>query len=168
MTSTGSSRSIDNLAADGGFNAAGHLKSGVRPDVAPSGVGFGFLFSPEWPTPNFGELWVGPQHVEISRVAAKTMREQTPMQPLEVSGRIIRLQNEADPQDLLDETHEREIVIYRKSEEFGDMNLRLSLEPPEYLAAVEAHLRGRSAHASGRLERRGRFWWLVDATNFSA
>jgi hypothetical protein len=57
--------------------------------------------------------------------------------------------NEADPQDLLDETHEREIVIYWKNAEFGDINVRLSLGPPEYLAAVEAHLRVRSAPPDG-------------------
>ena len=131
-------------------------------------MGFGFAFSPEWPAPRFAELWVGPQHVEMSRVAARTMREQTPMQPLEISGRITRLQNEADPQDLLDQTHEREIVIYWKSDEFGDMNVRLSLGPADYLSAVEAHLRGRIAHAAGRLERRGRFWWLVEVTHFQA
>jgi hypothetical protein len=136
--------------------------------TAHTGMAFGFVFSPEWWAPEFGELWVGPQHVEMSRVAAKTMREQTLIQPTEITGRIIRLQNEADPQDLLDQTHEREIVIYWKSDDFGDMNVRLSLAPPEYLAAVEAHLHGRIAHAKGRLERRGRFLWLVDITDFRA
>jgi len=120
--------------------------------TAPSGMGFGFLLSPEWPAPQLGELWVGPQHVEMSQVAAKSMREQAPMQPLEIYGRIIRLQNEADPQDLLDQTHEREIVICWKSDEFGDTSVRLSLGPADHLAAVEAHLRGRTAHATGRLE----------------
>ncbi len=135
--------------------------------TAPGGMGFGFLLSPEWPAPPLGELWVGPQHVEMSQVAAKRMREQAPMQPLEIAGRIIRLQNEADPQDLQDETHEREIVVYWKSDEFGGMNVRLSLGPPDYLAAVEAHLRGHAARATGRLEKRGRYWWLADMTSFS-
>jgi hypothetical protein len=129
-------------------------------------MGFGFTFSPEWPAPQVAELWAGPQHVEMSRVAAKAMREQPTMQPLEISGRVIRLQNQADPQDLLDQTHEREIVVYWKSEDFGDMNVRVSLSPPEYLAAVEAHLRGRTVRAAGKLERRGRLCWLVDVTGF--
>jgi hypothetical protein len=90
------------------------------------------------------------------------------MQPMEISGRIVRLQNEANPQDLLDETHEREIVIYWKSDEFGDMNVHLALAPAEYLAAIEAHLRGRITQATGRLEKRGRFWWLVEVTAFAA
>jgi hypothetical protein len=136
-------------------------------ETAPSGLSFGFAFSPEWPAPEFGELWVGPQHVEMLRIAAKTMREQPTMQPLELFGRIVRLQNQADPQDLLDETHEREIVVYWKSEEYGDLNVRIGLAPSDYLAAVEAHLRGRSVRAAGRLERRGRLWWLVEVTHFS-
>lgn len=135
--------------------------------TAPSGMGFGFAFSPEWPTQPIAELWVGPQHVEMSRVAAKSMRERPTMQPVDVSGRIVRLQNQADPQDLLDQTHEREIILYWKGEEFGEMNVRMSLAPPEYLAAAEAHLQGHEVRAHGRLERRGRVWWLVEVTNFS-
>jgi hypothetical protein len=70
--------------------------------TAPTGMGFAFAFSPEWPAPEVGELWVSPQHIEMSRVAARTMREQPTSTPLEVSGCIIRLQNEADPTDLFD------------------------------------------------------------------
>jgi len=136
--------------------------------TSPSGLAFAFALSPEWPAPELAEMRVGPQHVEISRLAAKTMRERAPMQPMEISGRIVRLQNEANPQDLLDETHEREIVIYWKSDEFGDMNVHLALAPAEYLAAIEAHLRGRITQATGRLEKRGRFWWLVEVTAFAA
>jgi hypothetical protein len=136
--------------------------------TSPSGLAFGFALSPEWPAPRLAELKVGAQHVEMSRVAAKTMRERTPLQPMEISGRITRLQNEADPQDLLDETHEREIVIYWKSDEFGGLNVHIALAPAEYLAAAEAHMRGRGAQATGRLEKRGRFWWLVEVTAFSA
>lgn len=137
-------------------------------DTAPGGIGFGFLFSPEWPAPKLDELWVGPQHVEMSLLAAKTMREQTPLQPMEIFGRITRLQNEANPQDLLDQTHEREIVISWKSREFGIMNVRIALGPAQYLSAVEAHLQGRMAQATGRLEKQGRFWRLVDVTAFAA
>lgn len=136
--------------------------------TAPSGMGFGFLLSPEWPAPPIGELWVGPSHVEMSQLAAKRMREQAPIQPLEIFGRITRLQNEADPQDLLDQTHDREIVINWKSDEFGGMNVRLVLGPADYLTAVQAHLRGHIARATGRLEKRGRFWWLAEMTAFSA
>lgn len=134
--------------------------------TAPTGMAFGFAFSPEWPTPEIGELRVAPQHVEMSRVAAKVMRERPISESVEVSGRIIRLENEADPTDLLDETHEREIVVYWKSEDFGDVNVRIHLSPNDYLAAVDAHMRGRSIRVKGRLEKQGRRWVLSDPTDF--
>ena len=83
-------------------------------------------------------------------------------------GRIVRLQNEADPTDLLDETHEREIVVHWKSEEYGDMHVKLLLAPNDYLIAVDAHMRGRSIQVKGTLEKRGRRWVLLGPTDFSA
>lgn len=136
--------------------------------TAPTGLAFAFAFSPEWPAPEVGEIRVGPQHVEMSRVAAKRMREQPTSTPLEVSGRVVRLQNEADPTDLLDETHEREIVVHWKSEDYGDMHVKLFLAPNEYLIAADAHMRGRSIRIKGRLEKRGRRWVLLDPTDLSA
>ena len=136
--------------------------------TAPTGMGFAFAFSPEWPAPEVGELWVSPQHIEMSRIAARTMREQPTSMPLEVSGRIIRLQNEADPTDLFDETHDREIVVHWNSDEFGELNVKMFLAPNDYLAAVEAHLHGRQIRVKGKLERRGRSWVLVDPTDFSS
>ena len=71
----------------------------------------------------------------MSRVAAKRMREQPTSILLEISGRVVRLQNEADPTDLLDETHEREIVVSWKSEDYGDLHVKIFLAPNDYLVA---------------------------------
>jgi hypothetical protein len=136
--------------------------------TAPSGMGFAFAFSPEWPARKLDELWVGPQHMEMSRAAAKAMWEEPISRLLEVSGRIIRLQNEADPTDLLDETHDREVLVHWNSEEFGEMNVKMFLAPNDYLAAVQAHLRGRQIRVKGKLERQGRRWVLVDPSNFTS
>src|ERR1035441_7396286 len=61
----------------------------------------------------------------VCRAVAPSARRTPISTPLEVSGRVVRLQNEADPTDLLDETHEREIVVHWKSEEYGDMHVKL-------------------------------------------
>jgi hypothetical protein len=135
--------------------------------TSPAGMAFGFAFSPEWPTALISELRVGPLHVEMSRLAAKRMREQPISTLLEISGRVTRLQNEADPTDLLDDTHEREIIVHWKSEEYGGMNIKMFLAPDEYLVAVDAHMKGQSISVKGKLEKRGRRWVLIEPTSFS-
>ncbi len=135
-------------------------------ETAPVGMAFGFAFSPEWPAVPVGELMVGPQHIEMARVVARTMRERPISVIEEIFGRVIRLQNEADPTDLLDETNEREVVVHWESEDYGDLNVKVSLTPNEYLMAADAHRHGQPVHVRGRLERQGRRWVLLEPTDF--
>ncbi len=133
--------------------------------TSPSGLGFSFTFSPEWPTEPFREAFIGPRHIQVARIAAKAMREQLPPRPETVNGRVIRLQNEADPTDLSDVTLAREVVIHWESED-GDLNVKVALSPSDYLAAAEAHPRGQSVEVKGALERRGWRWIIVSPTDF--
>lgn len=137
--------------------------------TARSGMTFTFAFSPEWVVADdfkaSRDYFVGPAHIEISREAAKLMRDQPFSRPEQVFGRIIRLQNEADPTDLFNQTVEREIVIQWSSEDLGDVQVKVPLTPTDYLLAVEAHRNGRPVKISGILERQGRRWVLRQATN---
>ncbi|MGA3211378.1 MAG: hypothetical protein ABSD20_08720, partial [Terriglobales bacterium] len=76
-------------------------------------------------------------------------------------GRIVRLQNEANPKDVLDHTGEREIVIQWSSKDLGDVQVKVPLTPTDYLSAVEAHREGRPVKISGTLQRHGRSWVLA-------
>lgn len=133
--------------------------------TSPSGLSFSFTLSPEWPAEPFREAFIGPRHIEVARIAAKMMREQLPPRPETVNGRVIRLQNEADPTDLTDVTLAREVVIHWESED-GSINVKVGLNPSNYLAAAEAHTRGQSIEVKGALERRGWRWVLLNPTDF--
>jgi hypothetical protein len=128
-------------------------------ETSPSGLGFAFTFSPEWPAESFLEAFIGRQHIEITRSAAKSMREKVIVRPETIFGRITRLQNEADPTDMFDVTHDREVVVHWQSKD-GDLNVRVSLGATEYLLAAQAHLSGRPIQVSGNLKREGRRWVL--------
>jgi hypothetical protein len=140
-------------------------------ETAHTGMTFAFSFSPEWPpAPDLlrkREFQVGPRHVEITRAAAKSLRAQPVTREEEVFGRVVRLQSQADPSDLLTPTGEREVVIQWSHEELGDIQVRVRLTPHDYLAAIEAHRDGRPVRLRGTLERKGRLWILSNATDFS-
>jgi hypothetical protein len=133
-------------------------------DTAYSGMSFGFTFSPEWAVPEglakVAEFFVGPRHVEMARAAAVVLRGEALEIPTDVSGLVVRLQNEADPSDLSVIMGQGEISVLYSSENYGDIHVRITLPPAEYLKAVEAHRLGRPVRVSGILAHRGRYWYL--------
>ena len=154
-----------------GFNAnACEQFATLVTDTSPGSLLFGFSFSPEWQAPadltQAGEFTVGPRHVEVTRAAAQVLRQQVLPRSENVTGRVIRLESNADPSNLLNPKGEREIIVQWSHAEMGDIAVRMSLAPPEYLLAVEAHKAGRTVSVSGTLERRGRAWILTGSTDF--
>ncbi len=145
-----------------GANGCDRFASLVR-STAYSGMSFGFLFSPEWKLPEklrVGlQFVVGPKHVEMARAAADALRGESLETRADVSGQVVRLQNEADPSDLSAIMGEGEISILYSSD-YGDIHVRVTLSPPDYLKAVEAHRLGRAVLVSGTLAHRGRYWYL--------
>jgi len=131
---------------------------------------FDFSFSPEWkgeksmPLP--GQNFVlARQHFEVIRAAARELRAQLPSRPETIFGRVTRLATDANPSDLTDLIGEREVAIFWSSETEGDITVKASLTPADYLRAVRAHADGRPVEVSGILERRPRGWMLLDPTN---
>jgi hypothetical protein len=53
------------------------------------------------------------------------------------------------------------------SEDYGEIHLRVSLAPAEYLKAVEAHSLGRPVRLSGTLVHRGRYWYLLNPSGLT-
>lgn len=139
--------------------------------TSPSGIVFDFSFSPEWKGAEAihagpEHFMVGPRQVEAVREAAKVLRSRVSSWEETVFGRVIRLASQADPSDLMDMMGDREVAILWSSEATGDIAVRVSLNPAEYLKAVEAHAAGRAVEVSGTLERRGRRWVLLNPINF--
>ncbi len=139
--------------------------------TAYSGMSFAFSFSPEWSTPDrlaqTAEFFVGPKHVDVARAAAQVLRGELLEIPKDVYGLVVRLQNEADPSDLTPPTGEGEISVLYASEDYGEIHLRITLSPPEYLKAVEAHRLGRPIRLSGTLVHKGRYWYLLNPSSLT-
>lgn len=139
--------------------------------TAYSGMSFGFSFSPEWSLPEklqgSAEFFVGPKHIEVARAAAQALRGELPELPVEIYGAVVRLQNEEDPSDLSAATSEGEISVLYASEDYGDIHVRISLPPAEYLKAVEAHRLGRAIRLKGKLAHKGRYWYLTNPSSLT-
>ena len=160
---------VDGVSAGFGSNGCDQLADLVQ-RTAHTGMIFSFTFSADWPIAaefkDSQEFWVGPEHVEISRVAAERMRDKLSF-IARVTGRVVGLQNETDPSDVFNTTGDHEVLIDWANEDYGDMRIRVKLTPADYLAAVEAHAKGRRVAVLGTVQRRGRRWVLYEARDFT-
>jgi hypothetical protein len=155
-----------------GFSANGCERfANLIHDTAYSGMSFGFSFSPEWTVSEklapAAEFSVGPKHVDMARAGAQALRGESIEIPTDVYGMVVRLQNEADPSDLSAIMGEGEISVLHASENYGDIHIRITLPPAEYLKAVEAHRAGRPVRLSGTLVHRGRYWYLNNPSSLT-
>lgn len=150
-------------------NAYEQLASLIE-ETSPGGMDFAFSFSPEWVAPpelsKARDFSIGQPHVEVARTAAKLLRTEFVPRPEKVFGRVVRLESEADPSDLLNPAGEREIAIQWTSADLGDIQVRVRLVPKDYLLALGAHASGRPVSVTGTLEKRGRPWVLTSPTEF--
>jgi hypothetical protein len=130
---------------------------------------FEVAWSPEWhPASDIlqtSAFSIKPSTVGLVRDAAASLRRVKTAQNSTVVGTVIRLKSEHNPADLLDLTSPREIVVQWNSPDFGYLNVKVVLPPPDYIVAVEAHKSGRMISISGLLERIGRSWILSSPGN---
>lgn len=140
-------------------------------DTSPSALSFEFAFSPEWELSEkeFARnpcFVLSTPHIEVIKAAAKQLRAEIQSWDETVFGRVTRLASDVDPSDLTDILGEREVAILWSSADIGDITVRASLSPADYLKALEAHASGRPVEVSGTLERRPRRWVLLNPTSF--
>jgi hypothetical protein len=138
--------------------------------VSPGGVTFSFDLSPAWNIAremDSTSFSVDIAHAEVCRSAARELRRDDTRIPVDMSGRVVRLQNQTDPTDLSSQTGEHEIMVLWASRDFGDIQVRVNLTPADYLTAVNAHGAGRPVWISGALTKTGRQWFLSEPHNFT-
>jgi len=154
-----------------GFSANGcELLAELIEKVSPGGVRFSFDLSPAWSVAremDSATFSVDIAHAEVCRLAARELRRDDTRVPVDLSGRVVRLQNQTDPTDLSSKTGEHEIMVLWASRDFGDIQVRVNLAPADYLTAVNAHGAGRPVWISGALTKAGRQWFLSEPHNFT-
>ena len=103
----------------------------------------------------------------MARIAADKLRGEAISLPVDIFGTVVRLQNEADPSDLSVIMGEGEISVLYTHEFYGEIHVRITLTPADYLKAVEAHRLGRAVRVAGTLVRQGRYWYLNDPSTLT-
>ena len=83
-----------------------------------------------------------------------------------VQGKVIELRTRADPLD--HSSLPRTIVISWNHKPGRAANVKVSLAPDDYRAAIEAHKQGTPVSVSGILEKPSSSWVLVDPVEFKA
>ncbi len=129
----------------------------------------GIKLSPEWRSEKFEVLStysIEQKNIGILRDAAKSLRVDETPRPVNVFGRIRRVETDGNPADLMEDSAVKEIEINWASDDNSLLHVRLMLSNANYLEAVEAHKSGKPVSASGMLARDGRSWRLDQVENF--
>jgi len=154
-----------------GFNANGcEIFSNLITEVSPGRLDVAISFDDEIPSdlgPGQEVFKLGLEHAEAASEAARTLRRNDIDLPVAIVGLTIRLQNQTDPSDIAAATGEHEVVVLWTSEDYGDIQVVINLDPGDYLRAVSAHGAGRPVAVAGNLRKIGRKWMLADPRNFS-
>lgn len=141
---------------------------GLIEDTGISKLEISISFSPEWTSAegHSHRLYtIERRYVDLLKDAsARLRREETPKK-CTVIGRIVRLETDGNPSDLLGDPSVREITVSWDSADYGPIRMQIPLDPASYLEAVEAHRSGQLFSVTGLLKRKGRGWLLDDASN---
>ena len=139
-------------------------------ETSPGGLIMSFAFSPEWKAaPEFVHspvYRVDTRHVEAARDAVKAMRAKPIDRPETINGRVSDLHTD-DPWDMMGANTGRRITVVWSSEDLGDISVNVSLNPEDYMLAVDAHRNEKAVRVSGTLQQRARSWVLTNVTEFA-
>ena len=129
-------------------------------------IDFEIVLSPEWGTPDR----VRPSNkfsvrqgiaTEMLQTAAKALREVNYGKRKTIQGKVRTLHSMENPSDLYT-TGTQDVAVEWLSDEHGNIKVRVSLGPEDYLKAYEAHGSFRDVKMVGELERPGGRWTLVN------
>lgn len=129
----------------------------------------GIKFSPEWRSTSIMSksiFSIEHKNIELLRVAAKSMRVDEKPRPVQLFGRVRRVETDGNPADLSDDTAPKEIEINWASDDTTLLHVKVMLSNADYAEAVEAHRSGKPVSASGMLVRVGRSWHLDQVESF--
>lgn len=124
-----------------------------------------FVLSPEWEpeAPPPAPFKIESRYRDILKDASARLAMDDTEADVSIFGRIVNLHAAGDPSDLMDDDADRIIQVNWDSPDLGMVKVSVSLDPPRYLVAVEAHRQGRPVTIQGKLRRKGRSWSLQDS-----
>ena len=141
-------------------------------DTSPSGMYLSVALSSEWRTSKElerpPEFKVGIKHVEVTRAAAKVLRERPIIREETLIGLVVDLHNRHDPLGLFGGSRaDQNISIAWRPSGLAEIQVTVPLTQEDYNKAIDAHRGGMPVKVSGILEQRGpRTWFLTNVTSF--
>lgn len=142
--------------------------------TADSQIEYSIAWSPEWPV---AEDVRAPRPVRIElraqqylETAARELRKIRESAETKIGGKIVQLRSEGGAlEEDDDESDGQERTITVVWDDPGRrLRIRVSLDPPDYAAACDAHKNGYQVEVRGRLEKIGKFWKLMAPREFRA
>ena len=123
-----------------------------------------FVLSPEWEpeVPSPAPFKIESRYRDILKDASTRLAKEDAEAEVVIFGRIVNLRASGNPADLMDSAADRIIQVNWDSPDLGMVKVSISLNPADYLAAVEAHGQGRPITIQGKLRRKGRSWSLQE------
>lgn len=156
------------VSAEGGMSAnMCDEVIGIVEDTGISKLELSIAFSPEWgPEPNATTrpFAIERRYVDLLKDASSRLRKEETPREESIIGRIVRLETDGNPSDLLNDKSGREVIVSWDSADYGHIRVQVPLDPSSYLTAVDAHAKGHLFGVSGLLKRNGRSWVLERAT----
>ncbi|WP_245475554.1 hypothetical protein [Mesorhizobium sp. M7A.F.Ca.US.006.01.1.1] len=139
---------------------------GMIEDTGISKLEMSIALSPEWgPRGQIApqSFKIEKRYVDLLKDASSRLRKEEVPKRETIIGRIVRLETDGNPSDLIDDRAGREIWVSWDSADYGPIRVLIPLDPQSYLTALEAHRTGQLFSVSGLLKRQGRTWLLDDA-----
>jgi hypothetical protein len=141
---------------------------GLIEDTGISKFVISISFSPEWRSEegtSHRDYRIERRYVDLLKDASARLRKEETPKKYTVIGRIVRLETDGNPADLLGDPSNREITLSWDSADYGPIRMQIPLDPASYLGALEAHRSGQLFSVTGVLKRKGRGWLLDEAFN---
>jgi len=156
-----------------GFNAnACESFARLVENTSPGGMYLSVVLSSEWRTSKglerSPEFEVGMKHVEVTRAAAKVLRERPIKREETIIGLVVDLHSRHDPLGLFGGSRaDQSITIAWRPSGLAEIQVTVPLTRADYDKAMDAHRDGLPVKMSGMLEQRGpRKWFLTNVTSF--
>ncbi|OSQ32258.1 hypothetical protein [Thalassospira sp. MCCC 1A03138] len=134
-----------------------------------SRLSFDFQWSPQLPEVKIEQGFnfdFGSEKIEIMETASRELKRTTVPEREAVAGYVTDLHTDFDlrASDIFHD--DRKVVVKISSQDYTQRRLHISLNEEDYGKALAAHKAGKLVSVIGKMEKRGRYWYLLDPERF--
>jgi hypothetical protein len=130
---------------------------------------FDFQWSPDLPelkiAPDF-DFDFGSEKIEIVESASRELKRTKKPEREIVAGYVTDLHTDFDLKAPNIFHDDRKIIVKISYQGYTQRRLHISLNETDYSSALTAHETGQLISVSGKMEKRGRYWYLIDPEGF--